>query len=237
MLTLIIRASVIYILVLVLLRIMGKRQIAEMQPYELVATLIIADLACLPMTEITVPLLHGIVPLLSLVVINFFISLLSVKSIYFRRLINGKPIIIVDPDGIRYKELKALNMTLNDLHEGLRVAGYFSLTEVAYAIVETNGSLSILPTSKSQPPSAEDMAIKTNESTINLILINDGKIIRENLEHFGLNESFVLGSLKKQNIDNISKVMIYSINKNGDVYLQEKNGKKIIFCENLEVTS
>lgn len=234
MLTLIIRAIVIYLIVLVILRIMGKRQIAEMQPYELVATLIIADLACIPMTEITVPLLHGIVPLLALATIHFFISILSVKSIKLRRLINGKPIIVIDNNGIRYKELKALNMTLNDLYEGLRVAGYFSLGDIAYAIVETNGSLSVLPKTNAQPPTADDLKIKTIPSVVNLMLINDGKVIKENMEHFGLTEDFLKNSISKYKIANIKDVMIYTINNNGDVYLQEKTGSKITFKENLE---
>mgnify|MGYP004656216307 CR=1 FL=1 len=235
MLTLIIRAIVIYLIVLVILRIMGKRQIAEMQPYELVATLIIADLACIPMTEITVPLLHGIVPLLALTTIHFFISILSVKSIKLRRLINGNPIIVIDCNGIRYKDLRALNMTLNDLYEGLRVAGYFSLEDIAYAIVETNGSLSVLPKTNAQPPTADDMKVKTDPAVINLMLINDGKVVKENMEHFGLDEEFLKQSIGKFKITNIKDVMIYTLNNSGDVYLQEKVGKKITFKENLEV--
>ena len=215
------------------MRIMGKRQIAEMQPYELVATLIIADLACIPMTEITVPLLHGVVPLLSLVALNFFISLLSVKSVRFRKLINGRPIIVIDPDGIRYKELKALNMTLNDLYEALRIAGYFSIDDIAYAIVETNGNLSILPNSSCTPPTAADMNIQTDKSYVNLILINDGKIITENLDYFGLDETFLRKSLARQNITDIKSVMIYTLNPSGNVYLQQKKGKKIVFEEKL----
>lgn len=233
MLTLIIRSVVIYIIVLVVLRIMGKRQIAEMQPYELVATLIIADLACIPMTEITVPLLHGVVPLLSLVALNFFISLLSVKSVRFRKLINGRPIIVIDPDGIRYKELKALNMTLNDLYEALRIAGYFSIDDIAFAIVETNGNLSILPNSSCTPPTAADMNIQTDKSYVNLILINDGKIITENLNYFGLDEAFLRKSLARQNITDVKSVMIYTLNPSGSVYLQQKKGKKIVFEEKL----
>lgn len=235
MLTLIIRAIVIYLIVLVILRIMGKRQIAEMQPYELVATLIIADLACIPMTEITVPLLHGIVPLLALATIHFFICILSVKSIKLRRLINGRPIIVIDNNGIRYKDLRALNMTLNDLYEGLRVAGYFSLEDIAYTIVETNGNLSVLPKTNAQPPTADDMKVKTDPAVINLMLINDGKVVKENMEHFGLDEEFLKQSIAKFKITNIKDVMIYTLNNSGDVYLQEKVGNKITFKENLEV--
>ena len=124
-------------------------------------------------------------------------------------------------------------MTLNDLYEGLRVAGYFSLADIHYAIVETNGSLSVLPASQNAPPTAKDMSVQTTDSGVNLILINDGKIIKENLSHFNLDESFLLSSIKKHNISDIKKVMIYSINALGQVYLQEKTGEKQIFEEEI----
>ena len=212
---------------------MGKRQIAEMQPFELVITLIIADLACNPMADVTIPLLHGIIPLLTLVAVHFFISLFVVKSIWFRKLINGRPMIIIDPKGIRYKELKSLNMTLNDLYEALRIAGYFSIADISYAIIETNGSLSVLPASNTQPPSAEDMSVKTEEAELDLILINDGKVIKENVFHLNLTEEFLTESLKRQNISDIGSVIIYSMNKKGSVYLQTKKGSKTIIQEKI----
>src|SRR5690606_14932664 len=121
--------------VLILLRIMGKRQIGEMQPYELVITLIIADLATVPMSETALPILHGIIPLVTLCIIHYFLSFLTRKSLYIRKLINGKPVIVIGPNGIDYSALKMLNMNFSDLQESLRTAGYFNLEEVLYAIV------------------------------------------------------------------------------------------------------
>ena len=231
MFTLIFRALIVYIIVLVVLRLMGKRQIAEMQPFELVITLIMADLACVPMTETTIPILHGIVPLLTLAALHYLMSLLSIKSIKLRKFINGKPIIIIDPNGIRYDALKSLCMNLNDLHEALRVSNHFSLDEIAYAIVETNGNISILAKSQMSPPTAQDMNIETSPSNLSIIIINDGKLINENLQYLKLEKSLIDELLEKENISNIRDVLILTINKQGKAYLQQK-GKP---CKSLQV--
>jgi len=224
MFILIARALIIYIIVLIVIRLMGKRQLGEMQPFELVITLIIADLATVPMSDATVPLLHGIVPLLTLVVLHFAMSFLSRKSIFARKVFNGKPVIVIDPDGIRYEALKSLNMTLNDLTEGIRASEYFSFDQIAYAIIETNGKLSILPKTQSAPPTAEDLKVKTDEATLSIILINDGKLSNENLVYTGLDEAFVLKILEQNKIKSIKEVLIFTIDKLGLVYLQAKKG-------------
>ena len=115
--TIIIRSLIIYIIVLFLIRLMGKRQIGEMQPFELVITLVIADLATIPMGEPAIPLIHGIIPLITLVCLHFLLSFLMRKSLYFRKLINGLPVILIGPDGIDFKALRKLNMNFNDLQE------------------------------------------------------------------------------------------------------------------------
>ena len=122
MITLILRSIIVYCIVLFAVRIMGKRQIGDMQPFELVITLIIADLACIPMSDTTIPIVFGIIPLFTLVILHHFFTFLNRKSILFRKIVNGKPIIIIDKNGINYPALKKLNMTLNDLTESLRIA-------------------------------------------------------------------------------------------------------------------
>ena len=181
MITLILRSTIVYCIVLFAVRIMGKRQIGDLQPFELVVTLIIADLACVPISDTTIPIVFGVVPLLTLVVIHYLFTFLNRKSIFFRKLLNGKPIIVITPNGIDYKSLKKLNMTLNDLTEGLRGNQCFNIDSVAYAIVETNGNISVLLKSQMQPVNNEDMKIKTEKSTLDVILINDGKILEENI--------------------------------------------------------
>jgi uncharacterized membrane protein YcaP (DUF421 family) len=224
MFTSILRAIILYIIILIVLRLMGKRQLGEMQPFEFVITLIIADLTCIPMADISIPILHGIIPLLTLVLLHFMVSLLSRKSITMRKVFNGKPIIVIDPNGIRYEALKSLNMTLNDLCEGLRACEYFSFDEVAYAIVETNGNLSVLAKSSAKPATAEDAKIKTDESTLSVILINDGKVLPENLQYAGVDENFVNKLLKDNDVKSPKDMLVLTLDKLGSVYFQPKSG-------------
>ncbi|MBQ9793242.1 MAG: DUF421 domain-containing protein [Clostridia bacterium] len=223
MITLIIRSIIVYCIVLFAVRIMGKRQIGDLQPFELVVTLIIADLACIPMSDSTIPIVFGIVPLLTLVVLHHIFTFLNRKSIIFRKIINGKPVIVIDKDGINYSALKKLNMTLNDLTEGLRGCQCFDINEVAYAIVETNGNISVMLKSNCQPVSNENMKLNIEEASITLMLINDGKIIKENLTYFGLDEEFLFNIIRQEKINNIKDILILTIDKQGEIFFQEKN--------------
>ena len=228
MLTLILRAIIIYVIVLFSVRIMGKRQIGDMQPFELVATLIIADLACVPMSDVSIPIFYGVVPLLSLVVLHHIFTLINCKSVFFRKLFNGKPIIVIDKNSIDYKALKLLNMTLNDLTEGLRANGCFDISDVEYAIVETNGNISVLLKSCATAVTSEDMRIQKGESVLSVILINDGRLLHENLDYIGISEKKILGVLGQRKIET-KDVLILSINQNGECFLQEKKGKSESF--------
>ena len=179
--TLICRSLILYILILFLVRLMGKRQLGEMQPFELVITLIIADLATIPMAETALPLLQGIIPLLTLVCIHYLICMLSRKSLTFRKLFNGKPIILLDPNGINYENLKKVNMNFNDLMEGIHTAGYFNLEELLYVILQTNGSMTVVNRSAFSPVTANDLQIKKENASLPIILITKGKIMKENM--------------------------------------------------------
>jgi uncharacterized membrane protein YcaP (DUF421 family) len=234
MLTLILRAIIIYSIVLFAVRIMGKRQIGDMQPFELVITLIIADLACIPMSDITIPIVFGIIPLFSLVVLHYLFTLLNRKSLFFRKILNGRPIIVIDKNGINYSALKKLNMTVNDLTEGLRACDCFNLNDVAYAIVETNGKISVLLKAQSLPITNEDMKINVEPSSLSIILINDGKLIEENFKPLNINKEIIINILNKQKIKNEKNVLIFSINSNGDAYLQQKNEPYKSFQINLD---
>ena len=145
MLTIVLRSILIYLIVLLVFRLMGKRQLGQMQPFELVLTLIIADLATIPMAEVSVPVLHGIIPLLTLVVLHFILTLLTKSSVFMSRVISGKPTIIINPKGIDYKAMKNLNLSTDDILAALRECGYFSISQIQYAIMETNGKISIMP--------------------------------------------------------------------------------------------
>ena len=234
MLTIIVRAIVIYILVLFVFRLMGKRQIGQMQPFELVLTLIIADLATIPMAELSVPVLHGIVPLLTLVVVHYFLTLISRNSTKFSNFISGKPVIVINPKGIDEKALRSLNITIDDLFEAIRGAGYFNLEEVQYAIMETNGTVNVLPKSDFSPVVNKDLKLKLEENSIPVTLVSEGKIMKDNISLAGVDQNFIEKFMKKAGIEKISKILLLTLNKSGTVYIQEKN-KEFKTFENVEV--
>lgn len=220
MLTIVIRAIVIYIVILFLYRLMGKRQLGEMQPFELVLTLIIADLATIPMAEISVPVLHGIVPLLTLVVMHFIITLLSRWSTKFSNFVSGKPVIVIDPNGVDYKAIKNLNLSLDDIMESLRGEGYFKLEQVEYAIMETNGKISVLPKSNFSPVTNGDLKIKVQEGGVPINIVSEGKIITENLKLAQLSRKDVDMMLDRAKIKRLKDCLVLAIDLSGEAYIQ-----------------
>lgn len=232
MLNMFIRCLIIYIFVLFVVRLMGKRQIGEMQPFELVITLIIADLACIPMQEISVPLLHGIIPIFTLLLLHYFLCLLSRKSLFARYLFSGRSAIIISPKGINYKELQRLNMTIDDLIEALRGANAFNIEDVAYAIMETNGNLSVILKSQISPVTRNDLKIETEPNALPISIILDGKLMKENIKMCGMSTDFLNSCLAKLNLKKPSQVMYMNIDNNGKVFLQPIIGTYITFETN-----
>lgn len=223
MLNIITRSVIVYLLVLIVFRLMGKRQLGQMQPFELVLTLIIADLATIPMAELSVPVLHGVVPLLTLVVVHFFLTVICKKSVKLGNFISGKPIIVINPDGVDYKALEQLNISIDDLFESIRAAGYFSLEQVRYAIMETNGNVNVMPKAEFSPVTNGDMKLKIEESSLPVTLISEGTIMKNNLALADVDKAFVEKVLKKKNIKKISSVLVMTLDHSGQIYLQEKN--------------
>ena len=223
MFTLLLRCVIIYLIVLLIFRLMGKRQLGELQPFEFVITLIIADLATIPMAEINIPIIHGIVPLVTLMILHFFISWISRKSIFMRKVINGKPVLVITPKGVNYEALKELNMNLNDLYEAMRNLNYFSLDQIEYAIIETNGKMTILPNSQNAPLCATDFNIKKEPSTLPIMLINDGKLMKDNMNVAKCDEAFILKYIKKVGAFKPKDVLICTIDNQGKMYVQVKD--------------
>jgi len=216
------RVLIIYITVLVFLRLMGKRQIGEMQPYEVVITLIIADLATLPMSDTNIPLLNGLLPLAILVLIHYVLTLLTRKSIKIRRIMSGKPVIVISPKGIEYQALKDLNMCIDDLLEMIRQANYYSFDQILYAIIETNGKLSVIPTSENAPATAKDVNAINPPAELPHIVISDGKLIKNALKESLLDNKTLNKLLHTLNIKSIKDIIILSVDNCGKVYYQTK---------------
>ena len=220
---LILRSIVLYVIILFLIRIMGKRQLGEMQPFELVITLIIADLATIPMAETALPLIQGIIPLLTLVCLHYLICLLSRKSLFFRKFFNGKPVILLDPNGINYKNLRNANMNINDLFEGLHTAGYFNLEELLYVILQTNGQMTIVNRAPYAPITANDLKIEKSPASLPIIIVTKGKIINENAQLAGISPDFIKEKINSVGIKNIKDLMLLTLNNEGVMYAQPKN--------------
>ena len=218
-----IRAVIIYVFVLLVIRLMGKRQLGEMQPFELVITLIIADLACIPMAEVAVPLGHGLIPIFTILVLHFLICVISRKWPWARYVISGRPAIVISPDGINYNELKKLNMTLDDLIEALRGCNVFKLGDVSYAIIETNGKMCCITKSGASPATKDDLKIKSEPSELPINIIMDGVVLKENLAILNLDDEKIAKILKKAGINALKRVLILTIDNLGNVYIQEKS--------------
>ena len=223
-----IRSVLIYIFIVFVIRLMGKRQVGEMQPFEFVVTLIVADLACIPMSELSVPLVHGIVPMLALLLLHFFICVIARKSMKIRYLISGRPAIVVTPNGIDYKELKKLNMTLDDLIESMRGCEVFSVDEIAYAIIETNGKMCVIQKSPSEPVTREDMGVEITPSALPVNIIMDGRVMSENIKLTGIDERFINNCLKRVNVKNYKDILLFTLDNNGKVFIQAKNSNNYL---------
>ncbi len=221
-----IRSVIIYICCLLVIRLMGKRQLGEMQPFEFVITLIIADLACIPMAELSVPLVHGIVPILTVLIVHFLICVLARKFMFARYLLTGKPAIVVSPKGINYEELKKLNMTLDDLIELMRGCDVFNFSDIAYGIIETNGSLCILKKSQAEPITREDLKVKVSQTALPVNIVMDGKLMKENMTLTGVGIGFINKCLVKANLSSIREVLILTLDNNGEVFIQGKTQKE-----------
>ena len=230
--TLICRSLIVFLTVFLLIRFMGKRQIGEMQPFEFVVTLVIADLATIPMSDTALPLLHGIIPLFTLVCLHYLLCLLSRKSTRWRKLINGKPIIVIGTNGVDYEALRRLNMSFNDLIEGLRTAGYFNLEEVLYGIIQTNGTLTAVPRAPYAPLTASDMNIEKEQATLPMIVFAEGKINKENINIAGIDSSWLALQVKKAGLNGLNEIILITLSNTGKLYIQPKNKPFVLYQSN-----
>ena len=223
MLVVVIRTLILYASVTAAVRIMGKRQIGEMQPSELVVAIMISDLASVPMQAVDIPLLSGIIPVFTLIVAEVFAAFLSLKSKAIRRIIAGEPSVVIRGGRIDEKELLRQRFNLNDLLEQLRISGYPDISQVEIAVLETNGQLSIIPKAEARNVTVKDLNLKNAEKeTIPFMLISDGKINKAELERSGKSEKWLNQELKKKKISSVKDVFVASLDEDGKLFLQKK---------------
>ena len=193
---------------------MGKRQLGEMQPFELVITFIIAEVACIPMNDPYIPFYYGIVPIITLGVLHLVLSVLARKSILARKIISGRSVIAIDKNGINYENLKKMNVNVNDLIEAVRSSGYMDFADIEYAIFETNGKVCVVE--KECDPTQPKPAY------LPLSLLVDGKFDKENLELAGATEQKIIEVFLKNGIKNPKDVLYTDVRQDGTLYVSPK---------------
>lgn len=216
-------------MLVLIIRIMGKHQIGQLQPYELVITILISELAAIPMQDTEVPLINGIIPILTLLIIQVILSLLTLKNATARRIICGGPSILIENGKIREEELVRLRYSLSDLLEQLRLKDLPNIADVEFAILETSGKLSIIPKSQKRPVSPEDLHLETSYEGLPVPLIMDGQVVRHNLERTQKDENWLRQELIRFGLREFHQVLLASLDTSGQLYVQAKQaggGKK-----------
>lgn len=216
-----VRSIVLYIVVLVVMRLMGKREIGQLQPFELAISIMIADLASIPMTELGIPISNGIIPILGLLAMHLIISLLNMKSIKFRQLICGKPSILMFRGKIDEDVLRKERFTINELEERMRGNNIYSLGDVEYAILETSGQVTIIPKPAKRNTIPEDFNIEPEYEGIPYDLVIDGVIMEENLRKIGKDYNWLKKEVKKFKITP-EEALIVTVDGKYQIFCQAK---------------
>lgn len=216
------RTLILYTFVVIVMRVMGKRQIGELQPFELVIAIMLSELAAVPMQDTGIPLIHGIIPILTLMLIEIIISFLTLKFQGFRKIMCGIPSILIEHGKINEEEMTRQRFNLNDLMEDLRMMGYLNISDIEYAIMETSGKLSIIPKTEKSNVTKEDLKIKSKETMMPVALILDGKLSKNGLESSGYDYEWLMQKLKADNIPDIKSVFLAMLDSNGELYIQRR---------------
>ena len=219
------RSIIIYVIVLVVMRLMGKREIGQMQPFELAISIMIADLATIPMADIGIPISNGIIPILGLLVMHLIISVINLKSSKIRELICGKPTILIYRGKIDEEKMKKERLTLNELEEKLRSNNVMNLGDVEYAVLETSGDISVIQKPNKRNTTPEDFNIMPDYEGIPYNLVIDGKVMNDNLKRIGKNYEWLKKQTKKFNIMP-EEALIVTINGKGDIFYQKKETRE-----------
>ena len=216
------RTIILYILITAGVRLMGKRQVGELEPSELVLSLIIADLASVPMQDYGIPLLTGVVPIITLLSLTMILSVLTMKSIRFRALMCGRPSIMVQNGALNQREMSRNRLTVDELLEELRGKGYTDLSQIKYAILETNGQLSVLPYANQKPPAARDLKVSVEEGGLPRVVVSDGKLLERNLKALGHDRPWLDKQLSQRGCRDMSQVFLLLVDEADAIYLAEK---------------
>ena len=221
MLIIFFRAIILYIFVLIVMRLMGKREIGQLQPFELAISIMIADLSTVPMADTGIPIFNGIIPILGLLLMHLIISVLNLKSLKAREIICGKPRILIYRGRIDEKALKKERFTINELQERLRGNNVINIRDVEYAILETSGQVTVIQKPEKRNTIPEDFNIIPPYEGISYDLVVDGKVMKDNLDILGKNYQWLEKELSKMNIKP-EEALVATIDGNGKIFCQKK---------------
>lgn len=216
-----IRAGIIYFFIILAVRLMGKRQVGELKPHELVITILLSAIAVIPLEENSMPLANCIVPILLFISMEIIVSVLSMKSIWFRNLVQGRPIFIIRNGKLDQKKLRQMRFTIDDIVDALRQKDIFDISEVRDAVVETNGTISLLPKAQYRPLTPNDVNLNVEEKGMPVTIVMDGKPVSEYFNEYKVKDSeieLVLQTVNKE----VSKILLLTIDDDGNTFLIEK---------------
>lgn len=231
MLAVFFRSIVIYTIVLIVMRLMGKREIGQMQPFELAISIMIADLASIPMSDIGIPISNGIIPILGLLVMHLIISIINIKSSKMREFICGKPTILIYKGKIDEKKMKKERFTLNELEEKLRSNNITNIGDVEFAILETSGDISVIQKPNKRTTTPEDFNIMPEYEGISYNLVIDGKIMKDNLNKIGKDCEWLKKQTQKFQMMP-EEAFIVTMNEKGNIFCQKKLTKEEMKMKN-----
>lgn len=216
-----IRTIILYLILIAVIRIMGKRQVGQMEPAEFVVTMLVANLASIPMQDGGIPLYSGLVPILTVLGVELVLSAASLRSVGFRRLLCGKPVILIENGHVLQNNLRRTRITLDELTGHLREKDVLDVTDVQYAILETNGNLSVFPYPKHKPASAKDAGIHPQRQFLPVTIIGDGYLYRQNLPAAGKDEAWVHQFLQERELK-LKDVWLLTLDAAGKTTLLRK---------------
>jgi len=220
----IIRTGIIYFALLLAMRLMGKRQLGEMELSEFVVASLIADLASHPLQDVGIPMTNGLVPILTLFCFEVLIAGVSMKSIRLRTLLFGRPSVLVARGKIDQREMRLNRFTADELMQELRKQGMFDLSQVEYAILETDGRLNVIPYPAQLPPTAAQLGVTVPDGGFSGIVVSDGRVIDQNLKTLGLDRAWLDRELRREGVDSPAAVYLMTVNRSGQSYIAAKEG-------------
>ena len=228
MFTLFFRGMFLYAAMILVMRALGKRQLGEYQPYEFAMAILLADVISAPMESVSTPMLHGLLPVAAMFVMHGAITVLSMKSDKIRAFVSGKPAVVISKGVIDRKELDRLCLSLSDLLEGLRSAGFPDPVEVGTAVIEANGSVSAFAKSDQRPPKTSELNIFPGYEGLPMILVMDGRVQPHNLMQAGKDETWLRDQLSARNVS-IPEAYLASLDTQGRMTVQRRNGGIVQF--------